>query len=68
MNILKSSHLASNHRADRMAFSITELSQALGLSEAFIRREIRRGRLHGKHAGRRILISTAAIDAYLEEN
>jgi len=51
---------------ERRAFNLQETAQQTGLSENIVRREMREGRLRHVRAGRRILISDAAIRAFLD--
>lgn len=49
----------------RMAWSLEEISNFTGLSVAFLRNEIRGGRLPFKKFGRRILILDEDLQSYL---
>src|SRR5262245_33141688 len=48
-------------------YTITQAARRCGLSEAALRHAIQRGRLPVDRTGRRLLISAAALDAYLRE-
>jgi excisionase family DNA binding protein len=50
----------------RAAWSIREVAKRSGLSEQFVRMEIKGGRLRAKQLQRRILIPAAAETAWLE--
>jgi len=50
---------------DRLAYGVAELAQAIGVSKSLIRLEISRGRLRAVHAGQRVLIPAASIEAWL---
>ena len=50
----------------RIAFSVRELAEQTGLSQPFLRLEIRRGHLRASKLGRRVLVSAKAIDEWLE--
>lgn len=54
----------------KKAFSIEEISKQTTLSKAFLRLEIKRGKLKAKHFGRRVLILNEDLQNYLqrEEN
>jgi excisionase family DNA binding protein len=52
-------------RLERLTFSVEEVAGQLGVCSAFLRLEIRRGRLRPTRLGRRIVISTAEIDRYI---
>ncbi len=51
----------------RMAYSVEEISQQTTLSKAFLRNEIRAGRLKVKRCGRRVLILKDDFLNYLNE-
>lgn len=51
--------------AGRMALSVAETAQALGVSRALIHQECRSGRLHSVTVGTRRLIPVASINAWL---
>ena len=55
-------------REDRLAWSLREAAQALGVSERFLRNEIHRGRLGAIKRGRRVLIRTETLDRYLRDD
>ena len=46
-------------------YSIEQVTKLLPLSEAFLRKEIRNGRLKATHFGRRVLILAEDLDNYL---
>jgi excisionase family DNA binding protein len=50
----------------RLAFSVEEISTVTSLSSAFIRKEIRAGRLNARRCGRRVLVLRAELLAYLD--
>jgi excisionase family DNA binding protein len=55
--------------ADKQAFSIAELARVYGVSDSFIRKEIRRGRLTPFRIGPKIIrISRLEWEAYLAKN
>jgi hypothetical protein len=51
----------------KLAYSVEELSKKTSLSEAFLRNEIRAGRLKAKHFGRRVLILAESWRQYSEQ-
>lgn len=51
----------------RIAFSVKEVAQQTGLSQPFVRLEIRRGNLRASKVGRRVVVLVAAMDAWLNE-
>lgn len=51
----------------RLAFSVSEVAQVLGVSEKTVRRLISRRLLHPSRALRHILISKKEIDRFLDE-
>jgi hypothetical protein len=50
----------------KVAYSIDQLSDQTSLSKAFLRNEIRLGRLKAKLVGRRVLVLAADADEYLK--
>ena len=50
----------------KMAFSVEEIAEKTTLSKAFLRFEIKRGKLKVKRFGRRVLICEADLREYLE--
>jgi excisionase family DNA binding protein len=50
----------------RVSYGIREVAAAMGVSEGFIRVEIKRGQLKTFRRGRRVLISKAAFNEYTE--
>lgn len=54
--------------AGRLAWSLREAAEALGVSERFLRNEIRRGRLGAIKRGRRVLIRAETLDRYLRDD
>jgi len=55
-------------REGRLAWSLREAAQAVGVSERFLRNEIRRGRLGAIKRGRRVLIRPDSLDHYLRDD
>lgn len=53
--------------ADKMAYSVDEVSTMTTLSKAFIRGEIRAKRLNATKFGRRVLIMKNDLTDYLEK-
>jgi hypothetical protein len=51
----------------RMAWGLGEVAEFTGLSLAFLRLEVRAGRLAVRKFGRRILVSDEALRSYLAE-
>jgi excisionase family DNA binding protein len=49
----------------RVAYSVIEVAQMLGVSGSFVRLEIKRGRLEEFRAGRRVLVTKRSFDAYM---
>lgn len=56
-----------SEKADQMALSIKEASEATGLSESTLRKDIREGALKAKFKGRGYLIRRADLQRYLDE-
>ncbi len=52
---------------NKMAYSVEEISQQTTLSKAFLRNEIRAGKLKVKRCGRRVLILKDDFMNYLNE-
>jgi excisionase family DNA binding protein len=50
----------------RMAYSLEEVSKKTSLSKAFLRLEIKRGRLQVRRFGRRILVRNEDLERYIE--
>jgi excisionase family DNA binding protein len=53
-------------RLPRLTYSIGEIAESLGVSEGFVRLEIQRGKLDTRRAGRRVLVTKASFDQYLD--
>jgi excisionase family DNA binding protein len=51
---------------NRIALSLQEVAESIGVSVPFLRLEIQRGKLKAAHAGRRVLVRRDEIDRYLE--
>jgi excisionase family DNA binding protein len=49
----------------RVAWSLTEIAEATGLSIGFLRNDVRRGALPTRKFGRRILVLDEDLKAYL---
>ncbi len=58
--------MQQNMTQNRLAYSIDEMSEKTTLSKAFLRNEIRAGRLKAQLFGRRVLITADAASAYLQ--
>ncbi len=52
----------------RIAWSIAEISEATGLSVGFLRNDVRRGVLHIKKFGRRVLVLDSDLRAYMNQS
>ncbi len=52
---------------EKMAYSVDEISEQTTLSKAFLRNEIRAGKLKVKRCGRRVLILKSDFMNYLNE-
>ena len=50
---------------DRLAYSIAEAAQLLGVSQSTVRREIKAGRLEVARVGRRVLVKAESIQTRL---
>ncbi|HMS41118.1 MAG TPA: helix-turn-helix domain-containing protein [Pyrinomonadaceae bacterium] len=50
----------------KLAYSVDEISKQTSLSKAFLRLEIKRGKLKVKRFGRRIIVCQANLREYLE--
>jgi len=51
----------------KQAYSIGDVSERTSLSKSFIRNEIRSGNLRARRFGRRVLVLSADLDAYLQK-
>jgi len=51
----------------KMAYSVEEISAQTSLSKAFLRLEIKRGKLKAGKFGRRVLVSANSLKTYLDE-
>lgn len=51
---------------NRMAWSLSDISEATGLSVNFLRYEIRRGNLNVRKFGRRVLVRDVELQRYME--
>jgi excisionase family DNA binding protein len=51
--------------SDRLALSVAEVSERVGCSAAFVRLEIKNGRLSASRVGRRVLIPVPNVLAWL---
>jgi excisionase family DNA binding protein len=58
--------MESQATAQRMAWGLWEISQSTGLSLAFLRAEVRAGRLPVRRFGRRVLVKNEDLKAYLD--
>jgi excisionase family DNA binding protein len=52
----------------RIAFSVEEIAKQTSLSKAFLRLEIKRGKLRVKRFGRRVLVLKSDLENYLQTN
>lgn len=52
-------------RTERLGWGFSEISEATGLSINFLRNEERRGKLKARKFGRRVLVLTDDLKAYL---
>lgn len=50
----------------RITWSITEIAEAMGVSENFLRYEVKRGNLLTRKFGRRVLVKDDDLRQYLE--
>ena len=57
--------MEQNITKERIALSLGDISEATGLSIGFLRNDVRRGALHIKKFGRRVLVLDADLRAYL---
>lgn len=53
-------------RPDRIAYSVEELADALGLSKGFVWNEIRSSKLPAVSFGRRVLVLREDLDKYIK--
>lgn len=51
----------------RIAFSVREVALQTGLSQPFIRLEIKRGNLRASRVGRRVVVLVTAMDEWLDK-
>ena len=57
---------ASPEVQKRIAFSVREVALQTGLSQPFVRLEIKRGNLRASKIGRRVIVLATAMDEWLE--
>lgn len=57
--------MQGNVTTQRVAWSIAEIAEATGLSEGYLRNEVKRGALPVKKFGRRILVLEEDLKSYL---
>jgi|ERR1044072_3296485 excisionase family DNA binding protein len=53
--------------SQRIAWGLYEIAKATGLSLAFLRNEVRAGRLPVRRFGRRVLVRNEDLESYLEQ-
>jgi excisionase family DNA binding protein len=58
--------MESHTDSQRMAWGLGEISEHTGLSLAFLRAEVRNGRLPVRRFGRRVLVKNEDLEAYLD--
>lgn len=51
---------------NRIAWSLADISLVTGLSENFLRGEIKRGNLRARKFGRRVLVTNEDLQKYIE--
>jgi excisionase family DNA binding protein len=59
--------MQTNVTAQRIAWSLGEISDATGLSLGFLRNDVRRGTLPIRKFGRRVLVLDEDLKAYLSK-
>lgn len=52
---------------ERLALSIAEVAEALGVSLSTLKREVARGELRVTRIGRRVVVRVGELDAYLNK-
>ena len=57
----------NNHLNSKLGWTIEELARSLSVSVPFLRLEIKRGRLHAAHLGRRVVLLDEEVRRYLAE-
>jgi excisionase family DNA binding protein len=60
-------HMQLNTATQRVAWSIAEIAEATGLSEGYLRNEVKRGALPIKKFGRRVLVLEEDLKSYLTQ-
>jgi hypothetical protein len=58
--------METKEKAERIAWSLSDISDSTGLSLGFLRNEVRRGTLPIKKFGRRVLVLEKDLRNYLE--
>jgi excisionase family DNA binding protein len=58
---------AVTKKQEKKAYSVEEISEQTTLSKAFLRNEIRAGRLKADRFGRRVLVLAKNLDTYLNK-
>jgi excisionase family DNA binding protein len=53
-------------KSQRMSWGLAEIAESTGLSVAFLRNEVRAGRLPVRRFGRRVLVRDEDLKAYLD--
>jgi len=67
-DVLKSVIMAQDKpNLPKLGWTLEELARSLSVSVPFLRLEIKRGRLHAAHLGRRVVILDNEIRRYLVE-
>ncbi|HLM59874.1 MAG TPA: helix-turn-helix domain-containing protein [Pyrinomonadaceae bacterium] len=58
---------STNTEMQKLAYSVEEIATQTSLSKAFLRNEIRAGRLKVNHFGRRVVVLSEDLQKYLRK-
>jgi excisionase family DNA binding protein len=56
-----------NINMTRKAWGLSEVAESIGVSQGFLRKQIRSGQLHATRVGRRVLIKDEEFQRYLDQ-
>lgn len=66
-NAVETSPIMQENITPKLAYSVEEISEQTTLSKAFLRNEIRAGRLKVQRFGRRVIVLAGDLSAYLNK-
>ncbi len=59
--------MSTGETHERLALSLAEVAEALGVSLSTLKREVARGELRVTRIGRRVVVRVGELDAYLNK-